>query len=240
MSEAPTWIRAHVAEVLQETPIDRTLVFALPAAARKALTWRPGQHLVVRLPDETPPRTRPYSLSGASGPDRPVRITVRDGGAWGRPVYERAAGSPVDLAGPGGSFDLGVPPGHDAVLVAGGSGIAPFRAFVEAWREDGAPGRVALLHAVKAREHLLFHDEMTTTAREVAGFSYVPTLTAADDAHPWSGARGRVGAAHLAAQVRDAQRTIVCACGPAALVDDALAWAADLGVPQTQRRREVW
>lgn len=240
MTTTPARIRARIAEVRQETPIDRTLVFELPAAARAAFRWRPGQHVVVRLPDETPPRGRPYSLSGADGPRRPVRITVRDGGAWGRPVYERALGSAVDLEGPGGAFDLAVPAGHDAILVAGGSGIAPFRAFIEAWKDRGAPGRVTVLHAVKAHEHLLFHGEMTAWERGSEDFSYVPTLTAEDDAHPWTGGRGRVGANHMGGHIRDARRTVVCACGPGALVDDALAWAADFGVPEAQRRREAW
>lgn len=240
MSQAPPFTPARVQAVHPESSIDRTLVFALAPADRAAFAWRPGQHVLLRLPDERPPRVRPYSLSGADGPDRPVRITVRDAGGWGRPVYALDVGAAVELGGPTGAFDLRVPAGHDAVFVAGGSGVAPFRAAIEAWLGSGAEGRVTLLHAVRTHDHLVFHDELVAWAARVPAFRYVPALTGDDVAAAWSGVRGRLGRAHLDEVLADPGRTLVGACGPADLVEDALAWAEGLGVPAALRRREAW
>ncbi|MCA9316889.1 MAG: FAD-dependent oxidoreductase [Planctomycetes bacterium] len=240
MSDDVPWIRARVADVRQETPLDRTLFFELDPEVRRAFVWQPGQHITVRLPDEVPPKPRPYSLSGADGPGRPVRITVRNGGSWGLPVYERPIGTVVDLSAPRGAFDLDVPAGDDAVLVAGGSGVAPFRALVEAWVARGAGGHVTLLQASRQRDHLVFADEWSAWERDVPGFTWRPTVTGPDDAAAWPGARGRFGRDALKASLRDPRRTVVAACGPKDLVADTMAWARELGVPEDRCRKEAW
>ncbi len=234
------WIPARIASVRDETPIDRTFSFEVSDADRRAFRWRPGFHTVLRIPDEAPPAARPYSLSGADGGGRPIRITVRGSGSWGRPVYELNRGARVELATPRGRFDLAVPSGYDTVLVAGGSGVTPFRAFVEDWILHAAPGRVTLLLSARDSSQVLFRDEWDAWQRARSAFRWTPTLTREPASSAWSGARGRIDEARLAAAIEVPERTIVAACGPRGLVSDAIEWARRVGVADDAVRRESW
>lgn len=233
----PGWLRARVAEVRQETPWDRTLVFAPADGDALPESWRPGQYVTILLPHEDPPRERPYSLSGASGAGRPLRITARLAGSWGRPIYELPVGAEVRLQAPAGRFVLDVGNEDRLVLVAGGSGVTPFRAFIEQAESRPRAGPTLLVHASRARDHLLFHDEFRRWANVVPNFIYAPTVTGDVD-ETWTGDRGRPSLLGLREHVPAGRRTIVYACGPPALVDDAMAWAEALGVHVDDRRRE--
>ena len=231
-----SWIEAQVERVVQETPIDRTLVFALPPEA--PFDYAPGQYVTVRIPSEDPPRERPYTLSGAPG--GPARITVRGQGAWGQAVYGLTEGTPVELKAPEGTFVLDAPDDHTLVLVGGGSGITPFRCFVEHLVRQGHDAPVVVVQSTRDATHLLYGEEFRAWATQHPWLSYDPTLTDDGDTPDWADGRGRIDEARLRAWTTDPARTTLFACGPTALVDECLAAGEALGIPPTHRRREAW
>lgn len=111
----PDWYAAEVAEVVQETPHDRTFRLDLRPSDRARFAFRPGQYITLRIPTEDPPAERMYSLSGAPG--HPLRITVRGIGSWGQAVYGLSAGTAIELRPPAGRFVLDVVEGDRKSVV---------------------------------------------------------------------------------------------------------------------------
>jgi ferredoxin--NADP+ reductase len=90
---------------------------------------RAGRHVAVGLPGT---ESRPYSLySGESDPHLEVLVRRVPGGRVSPQLAVLQAGDLVRVEAPKGRFSLaGVQPGEKVLLVATGTGIAPFRSFL--------------------------------------------------------------------------------------------------------------
>src|ERR1700751_5727110 len=128
-----TWQLATVLELVDETARCKSLVLDPPA-------WpghRAGQHVDVRLTAEDGYQAeRSYSI--ASGPEDPnLVLTVErlaDGEVSPYLTDELGPGDELELRGPiGGYFVWEEALGGPLLMVAGGSGVVPFRAIVRHW-----------------------------------------------------------------------------------------------------------
>ena len=234
-----SWIECQVASVEDETPIDRSLVLEVPAAHAGEFLFRPGQHVRVRVPARTEgPREGFYSLSSAPSEVPSLTITVRARGEVGSALYTVPAGAGLRITPPSGSFVL--EEARPLLLLAAGSGIAPYRSFLRhlAGRERGEP--VTLVHSVRTREHLLFRGEVEALARRHPWLGYDPAVTTEGGGAASTGRGRSLEAAVLDAVAKAPAPLLVYACGPAPFVTAALAAARTAGVPAGDLRREVW
>ena len=234
------WFPLRLEEVRAETPIDRTLVWAPVAPAdATALVWQPGQFLLLRDPTSGIAGQRAYSLSVADdGAARPA-ITVRDMGRYGAWWFRRAAGHVAEGSAPRGRFVMDLDSCDRMVLLAAGSGVAPFRAFLEAWERAGRPMPLVLLQSARVPAELVFAQRFAEAAGHPA-FTWQPTVTRAADDDTWQGRRGRIDAAWISSALGTAQAPRVYACGPDAFVEAALAGARAAGVPDERLHHEAW
>jgi ferredoxin/flavodoxin---NADP+ reductase len=79
------------------------------------------------------------------------------------------------------------------LLVAAGTGIAPFMSMVRRARREGDRGalaRMALLHGVSHPHELAYRDELSAAVAD--GLRYVPTVSRPKEHPEWSGMAGRV------------------------------------------------
>jgi ferredoxin-NADP reductase len=144
-----TWQVATVEEIVDETPRVRTIVLDVP-------DWpghRAGQHLDIRLTAEDGYRAeREYSI--ASAPDEPVAITVErldDGEVSPYLTEELRRGDGLELRGPiGGYFVWDRSSGGPLLLIAGGSGVVPFRAMLRHYIATGSDAAVQLLYSARS------------------------------------------------------------------------------------------
>jgi ferredoxin--NADP+ reductase len=90
-----------------------------------------------------------------------------------------------------GTFTLeGVSNGDDVLLIATGTGIAPFMSMLEA-QSDGPQGRHwVLVHGVRYVADLGYHRRLTELAATRPWLSYLPSVTRPETA--WDGRTGRV------------------------------------------------
>lgn len=230
------WHDVTIERVVQETPLDRTFHLRLETGEPFAAT--PGQYVVLRDPTEEPARDWYFSLSGMPGEDGQVRITVRGRGEPVRRIYDASPGARWSLQPPAGTFHVEGPPDETVVLLAAGSGVTPFRTFLEARRAAGRTEPVWLLHSARTGDELLFRAEFDAWARDLPHVHYRPTITGEDDA--WTARRGRIDADLLRPAIGDPAAVRVYACGPGPFVEHALETAAALGVPEARRLRERW
>ena len=156
------------------------------------VAFEAGQHTVLSLVDLDGARcSRPLSV--ASPPSERtleflVRRQTRRDDAFVETLFALPEGARVGI-GPGFEGDVTVErtvgrnDPRARILVAAGTGVAPFLSIV---RELGDDGRTVLLHGARDPEEFTAHE----TFEGILGGRYIPVLSGGDPG--WQGFRGRV------------------------------------------------
>ena len=229
-----SWQLGTVVEVVDETPTVRTVMLDLA-------DWpehRAGQHVDIRLTAEDGYRAeRAYSI--ASAPGEPVAITVErleDGEVSPYLTEVLREGDQLELRGPiGGYFVWGPEDGGPLLLVAGGSGVAPFRAMLRHRRRTGTDVPTRLLYSSRTLEDTIYRAELD---QPQAGLEVVQTLTRAQPAG-WGGYARRVDQEMLREVAWPAdERPLTFVCGPTSFVETVADALVALGYAPTRVKTE--
>jgi ferredoxin-NADP reductase len=221
-----TWQTGTVGRLIDETPTVRTIELQVADWAGH----RAGQHLDVRLTAEDGYRAeRSYSI--ASAPGEPVAITVErleDGEVSPYLTEELQVGDELELRGPIGGYFVwdGDHHGGPLMLLAGGSGIAPFRSILRYRERSGSTVPTRLLYSSRSLPDVIYRGELD---RCDGGVEVIYTLTRQ---HPtgWTGHVGRVDAALLAKIAWPAgQDPTAFVCGPTSFVETVAEGLVGLG-----------
>ncbi|MFL6163559.1 MAG: ferredoxin reductase [Jatrophihabitantaceae bacterium] len=154
------WRVAELVDAAPETPTARTLRFAVPG-------WPghlPGQHVDVRLTAEDGyTAQRSYSLS-APAAGEVIEMTVQlvpVGEVSPYLVGDIAPGDSLEVRGPLGGWFVWAPGRPEpALLIGGGSGVAPLMAMVRARRAAEAGGPLRLLYSVRSPADAFYAAEL--------------------------------------------------------------------------------
>jgi NAD(P)H-flavin reductase len=167
----PAWWTAEV--TAHETRLADLAVLTLQPDA--PFPYQAGQHVSVQTP-RWPRQWRSYSIANAPRPDGTVTLHVRarDGGMVSSALVHRTrVGDTLLLGGAAGSMTAGcVAAAGDVLCLAGGTGLAPLKAIIEALAAAGAPGR--------RREIVLYYG-----ARREPGLYDLPDLRRMELDYPW-------------------------------------------------------
>jgi ferredoxin-NADP reductase len=213
-----------VVELLDETPRVRSLVLDPP-------DWQghvPGQHVDVRLTAEDGYQAqRSYSIASAPEDDHLVLTVERldDGEVSPYLVDELRPGDELELRGPiGGYFVWEASTGGPLLLVAGGSGVVPFRSMLRHRAAAGSDVPARLLYSSRSLDEVIYRDEL-----EASGADVRFTLTR-EQPEGWTGYSRRIDA-ELLAEVAwsPEERPLVYVCGPTAFVEVAAESLVGLG-----------
>lgn len=89
-----------------------------------------------------------------------------------------------------------VPPDKDIIMVATGTGVAPFVSMLRTHAGRQRWRRAVLVNGVRYAADLAYRDELETLARTVSGFHYLPMVSreppVSEGGSEWRGLRGRV------------------------------------------------
>jgi CDP-4-dehydro-6-deoxyglucose reductase, E3 len=173
---APREDVAYTVQALRPwTPVIVELVLR---PAGDGINHQPGQYVLVGDVRYQRP-VRSYSLANAPRPDGVVALLVTrvPGGELSTWLHDLHIGDDVLLSGPYGSFvdDLAQP--EPRLYLAGGSGLAPARALIEAALTQPNPVPMTLLFSVRTGDDLIDHELICQWAREHPAFHYLRTLT---------------------------------------------------------------
>ncbi len=228
-------MQARLIEWIEIAPGVRHFVFEAPEIPR--LDFVPGQFVSFSDTVDGKEITRAYSIASAPSESNQFELCLNrvDDGAFSPHLFDLAPGDSVEMRPPLGLFVLRQPP-RDTVMVATGTGIAPFRSMLRAYLSENSPA-FTLLFGVRYESHLLYRDEFEEMARSFAHFRFLPTLTR--PAPDWSGRAGRVQA-HLAEATGDLRDIDVFLCGLKPMVDDVRLILKDMGFDRKQIRYEKY
>lgn len=172
----PIRFKATVKEVKRHGPD----VASLRLYSEKRLPrFIPGQFIHLAIDKYDPagfwPESRVFSVANAVEDRRTVNITVsRQGDYTSRILDDLVAGCVVWGKGPYGDFYIDGDQGlRRSVLIAGGTGITPFCAFMDSALKSGAlpVEEVVLYYGAGSTDLLIFRELAQRCAAELAGFS---------------------------------------------------------------------
>ncbi|MFC7343516.1 NADH:ubiquinone reductase (Na(+)-transporting) subunit F [Saccharopolyspora griseoalba] len=190
------------------------------------MAFNPGQCAEILVPGSG--AARQYSMANPPSETRRLEFHVRraPGGVAtdGWIFRDLRVGSTIELKGPLGDFGMPVAQEEPAILVAGGTGLAPLKSIaVHALAHDLAP-QLHLYHGGRTEQDLYDVELFRELEREHANFSYHPCLSEQD----WTGATGLVTDAVLA-DFPSCRGLSAYLCGPPAMIE--------AGVKALKRRR---
>jgi ferredoxin-NADP reductase len=222
-----TWLPVEAVEVVPETPRVKTLRLDVP-------DWPghlPGQHVDIRLTSEDGYQAqRSYSIASAPGAPQ-LELTVElieDGEVSPYLADELQPGDRFELRGPVGGYFVWEPSrGGPLLLVAGGSGVVPFRAMLRHLVDEGGGVPATLLASSRSWDDVIYRDELERLDGE--GLRVVHTLTR-EQPDDWDGYTRRVNAEMLA-EVGPGpdEGPHVYVCGPTPFVESVATALVELG-----------
>ncbi|WP_367846848.1 benzoate 1,2-dioxygenase electron transfer component BenC [Rhodoferax sp. WC2427] len=203
---------AAITQVRQVSP--STISLSIQSDALNKLAFLPGQYVNLQVPGST--QTRAYSFSSLVR-DGTVSFLVRNvpGGLMSSYLTGQAKpGDTLTLAGPLGSFylrDIQRP----LLLLAGGTGLAPFTAMLEKIAQQGSAHPLHLVYGVTHDADLVEMDTLQALAERIPNFSFSACVASADSHYPNKGyVTQHIAPAHL----NDGNVDIYL-CGPPPMVE---------------------
>jgi ferredoxin-NADP reductase len=191
-----------------------------------------GQHVDVRLTAEDSYQAqRSYSLASAPEDHRLVLTVERldEGEVSSYLVDELRPGDELELRGPiGGYFVWQAAMGGPLLLLAGGSGIVPFRSMLRHRLAAHSNAPVRLLYSARSLSNVIYKEEL---ARDAAQPGVMVHLTLTREwPQEWTGYRRRVDM-ELLREISwpPYERPLVYVCGPTAFVEAAATALVQLG-----------
>ena len=215
--------RFHSVDRLSET----TIGFSLDKA--DTFTFLPGQYVSVSVPGTD--QRRSYSFSSPPGAET-LSFLVRNipSGVMSTYLRETAVpGTPVEFIGPAGSFYLREIK-RPLLLLAGGTGLAPFLSMLAKIAETGSAHPIHLVYGVTNDVDLVGIERLEEFTTKIRGFTFVTCVAAADSLHLRKGyVMAHVEPGHLNGGDVD-----VYLCGPPPMVDAVRAWLGERSVTQAK------
>jgi NAD(P)H-flavin reductase len=222
-------MKARLISQHEIAPGVRHFVFEIPEL--ETFAFRAGQFVSLSAPVGDRVITRAYSLASRHSGDNRFELCLNrvEGGLFSPHLFDLPPGGTVDVAGPLGYFHWR-DDGMDSILVATGTGIAPFRGMLQ---EDFS-GHVAMVFGVRFEPNLMYREEFEQLAITNPRFDFLPVLSRGGP--DWGGRRGHVQE-HVLAAIGDRRDVTIYICGMKAMVDDLRARLKQLGF---DRKRIVY
>jgi len=225
-------LKARLVESREIAPEVRHFVFELPEASD--FPFIPGQWVSCEETVNGEQITRAYSIASPPHGNRfDLCLNRVQNGHLSPYLFLMHPGDAIEMRGPFGTFIFREPPA-DSVLVATGTGIAPFRSMLPARLEKDSSHKITLLFGVRHEHSLLYRDEFESLERRHPNFRFWPTLTRPEPG--WKGRSGRVQQ-HLAEAVGSRRDLDVYICGLREMVDDVRGMLRNTGF---DRKRMVY
>ena len=243
------------AEISERRDISKSLfIFRILFLDGSHLNFEPGQYAELALPEVCAPGSekilrRQYSIASAPGDPRGIELfisTVEDG-LFTPQLSSLNCGDKLWM-GPKakGKFTLDGLSSERLVLIATGTGVAPYISMLRSLSQSGDCGwdSIVLLSGVRILNDLAYEAELEALSK-LLPLTYLPTLSRASDDQltDWAGLRGRVTDcmsseefAHITGKDFNPESDTVLLCGNPQMVADACELLGEKGLTVYKRK----
>lgn len=191
-----------------------TIALSIKGESLTGLAFLPGQYVNLGVPGTE--HTRAYSFSSLQA-EGEVSFLIRNvpGGLMSNFLTETAqVGDSMSLVGPLGSFYLR-PIQRPLLLLAGGTGLAPFTAMLEKIAQQGSEYPLHLVYGVTNDFDLVELERLQALAARIPNFTFSACVANPESQHPQKGyVTQHIGPSHLNEGDVD-----VYLCGPPPMVE---------------------
>ena len=202
-----------------------TIALSIKGESLSGLAFLPGQYVNLSVPGSD--QSRAYSFSSLQK-DGEVSFLIRNvpGGLMSSFLTSLAkAGDSMSLAGPLGSFYLR-PIQRPLLLLAGGTGLAPFTAMLEKIAEQGSEHPLHLIYGVTNDFDLVELDRLQALAARIPNFTFSACVANPDSQYPHKGYVTQ----HIAPQHLNGGDVDVYLCGPPPMVEAVSQYIREQGI----------
>lgn len=202
-----------------------TIALSIKGEALSRLAFLPGQYVNLKVPGSE--QSRAYSFSSLQK-DGEVSFLIRNvpGGLMSSFLTNLAkAGDNLSLAGPLGSFYLR-PIQRPLLLLAGGTGLAPFTAMLEKIAEQGSEHPLHLIYGVTNDFDLVELDRLQALAARIPNFTYSACVANPDSQYPQKGYVTQ----HIEPRHLNDGDVDVYLCGPPPMVEAVSQYVREQGI----------
>ncbi len=222
-------MRATLVGSRELAPEVRHFVFEVPTV--KDLRFTPGQFVSFEETLGGRKITRAYSIASPPEGNRfELCLNLVQDGTFTPYLFHMKPGDSVEMTPPLGFFTLR-DPAKDALFVATGTGIAPFRSMAPDYLKHPEAKELTLLLGVRYENSIYYGEEFEALAREHSNFRFWPTLSRPEPS--WNGRNGHVQL-HLLEAIGDRRDMDVYVCGLKTMVDDVRGILKALGFDRKQ------
>ena len=204
---------------------DSTLSLSIQGQGLADLTFLPGQYVNLNVPGSD--QTRAYSFSSVQKDGR-VSFLIRNvpGGLMSHFLTELArVGDHMSLAGPLGSFYLR-PIKRPLLLLAGGTGLAPFTAMLETIAQKGSEHPLHLIYGVTNDFDLVEIYRLQALAASIPNFTFSACVANPQSAWPQKGYVTQ----HIAPEHLNGGDVDIYLCGPPPMVEAVSQYIREQGI----------
>jgi len=222
-------MKAILLESRELAPEVRHFLFEVPEA--RQLHFKAGQFVSFNALLHGKKIIRPYSLASLPSGNRfELCLNRVDDGMFSPHLFDMKPGDAVETSAPLGFFVIRNP-AKDALFIATGTGIAPFRPMVREYLEHPEAKNLTLLFGIRFENSVYYRDEFEALARQHPNFRFWPTLSRPET--NWQGRTGHVQT-HLMEALGGRRDLDVHICGMKVMVDDVRGMLKELGFDRKQ------
>jgi len=229
------FVGVAVLTTFDETPDIRTFRLRRPPGFQ----FEAGQFLSIRLPVEGKPVVRCYTISSSPGAGEYLEITVKRQGRVSSALHASiAAGSTLEIRGPGGHFRYPASNPRPILLVGGGVGATPLMSILRHAVATEPERPVTLVLSVRTESDIPFRAELDEIDRRHPRARVVIAVTrGADDSRFFP---GRIDAKLLQSVAPRLAESECHVCGPLPMIADVTGILSGLGVQPERVHAEAF
>lgn len=229
---------SKVMEAKQETHDVKMLRFSAPPD----FTFKPGQFIMLELDIEGKKDTRTFSICSSPTKHRFIEIAKKIGDSeYSKKLGELKEGDEVRIKGPFGLFVLDE--SRDAILLAGGIGVTPFRCYIEYAADKKLRNKIALFYSNKMPEDIAFRSEFADFSKMSSNIRIISTVTRPEESkEKWTDVAGRIDENmirhHISTMGISIDSALFYVCGPPAMVEAMVTMVKGMGIAQNMIKIE--
>jgi ferredoxin-NADP reductase len=222
-------LKARLVESRIIAPEVKHFVFDVPEVEQ--LPYLPGQFVSFSRDFAGKKIVRAYSTASEPSENRfELCLNRVQDGFFSPHLFDMEPGDTIDMKGPLGHF-IWKTPVNDSILVATGTGIAPFRGMLRSQLGSEPEKEITLVFGVRYEHSLMYREEFEELERTYPNFRFIPTLSRPTE--DWKGRTGHVQE-HVFEVLGDRRDMDVYICGMKAMVDDVRTRLKALGLDRRQ------